>query len=294
METQGNLKESRRLLPAPFFHSAGHPLRVTTGSMNSPFGWPGGKRNLLKTLLAAIPPHEAYVEVFAGSAKLLFAKQPSRWEILNDINDDLVNFFRVAKHRPSELAEQLEHDFIAAGRFSELKQSAPRQQEIERAVRFIYLAWYSFGCKGEHFASTKIEQLGKTKVPVKKSLQRVRTLLSDVAERLRNVLVENRDFATCIRRYDSAHTFFYCDPPYTEFAPNARYKPMGERNRELFQVLSRIKGKFLLSYDDSREIRALVREFNFTAARKKVPYSLASTGRSQGKEVLISNYPVKL
>ena len=126
--------------------------------MESPFGWPGGKRNLKKTLLAAIPAHKAYVEVFAGSAKLLFAKAPSPWEILNDINDELVNFFRVAKHRPSELAERLEHDLIAAGRFSELRHET-RQSEVERALKFCYLTWYSFGSKGEHFASTTIQQL---------------------------------------------------------------------------------------------------------------------------------------
>jgi DNA adenine methylase len=260
--------------------------------MESPFGWPGGKRNLKKTLLAAIPQHKAYVEVFAGSAKLLFAKSPSPWEILNDINDDLVNFFRVAKHRPSELAERLEHDLIAAGRFTELKQEKTRGGEIERALQFAYLTWYSFGSKGEHFASLQIKHLAKAKTPVKRSLIRVRTLLADVAERLRSVLVENRDFAECIRRYDSRDTFFYCDPPYTDFQENGRYKPMGERNRELFRLLSCIKGKFLLSFDDSAEIRALCKEFRFRVTRVKVAYTLGGTRSSVGNEVLISNYRI--
>jgi DNA adenine methylase len=258
--------------------------------MESPFGWPGGKRNLKRTLLAAIPEHKAYVEVFAGSAKLLFAKAPSPWEIINDINDDLVNFFRVAKHRPSELAERLEHDLIAAGRFTELKHEQLRGGEIERALRFAYLTWYSFGSKGEHFASLQIKHLAKARAPIKRSLIRVRTLLADVAERLRSVLVENRDFADCIRRYDSRDTFFYCDPPYSDFQDNGRYKPMGARNRELFQVLAGIKGKFLLSFDDSAEIRALCREFKFGVTAVNVAYSLNGEKRSVGKEVLISNY----
>ncbi|HEV7520708.1 MAG TPA: DNA adenine methylase [Candidatus Angelobacter sp.] len=260
--------------------------------MESPFGWPGGKHKLKKTLLAAIPQHKAYVEVFSGSAKLLFAKDAGGWEIINDINNDLVNFFRVAKHRPSELAERLEHDLIAAARFAELKQEKPQSGEIERALQFAYLAWYSFGSKGSHFASTTIQQLNKAKAPVRRSLVRVRTLLSDVAERLRHVLVENRDFADCIRRYDSRDTFFYCDPPYTDFQENGRYKPLGERNRELFQVLAGIKGKFLLSYDDSAEIRVLCKEFKFRVVRVKVPYSLSNQGTVIGNEVLVSNYPL--
>jgi DNA adenine methylase len=262
--------------------------------MESPFGWPGGKRNLKRVLLAAIPEHQAYVEVFAGSAKLLFAKLPSPWEILNDINDDLVNFFRVAKHRPSELAERLEHDLIAAGRFTELKQDKPLGSEIERALRFAYLTWYSFGSKGEHFASLQIKHLAKAKAPVKRSLIRVRTLLADVAERLRNVLVENRDFADCIRRYDSPETFFYCDPPYTEFGDNGRYKALGERNRELFQVLAGIKGKFLLSFDDSAQVRSLAREHGFKCHAVRTSYSLSAKGTQPIEEVLISNYKIRM
>src|SRR5262249_55418006 len=103
--------------------------------METPFGWPGGKRNLKKILLELMPPHKAYVEVFSGSAKLLFAKKPGAWEIINDINDDLVNFCRVAKHRPCALAERLEHDLIAAGRFRELRESCT-DDEIERSAAF--------------------------------------------------------------------------------------------------------------------------------------------------------------
>jgi len=120
--------------------------------MNSPFAWPGGKRALKTVLLQLIPKHRAYVEVFSGSAKLLFAKAPSQWEVLNDVNDELLNFFRVVKHRPSELAEMMEREFIGKGRFLELRRRSKMEPEIERALRFLYLAWFSFGAKGEHFA----------------------------------------------------------------------------------------------------------------------------------------------
>src|SRR4051812_38756618 len=70
--------------------------------MNALFAWPGGKQQLKRQLMAVIPPHKAYVEVFCGSAKLLFAKKPSHWEIINDFNGDLINFFRVVRHRPAE------------------------------------------------------------------------------------------------------------------------------------------------------------------------------------------------
>jgi DNA adenine methylase len=258
--------------------------------MESPFGWPGGKRNLKKLLLSLIPKHQAYVEVFAGSAKLLFAKEPSPWEIINDLNNDLVNFFRVAKHRPAELAERLEHDFVAAARFFELRDAQRQENEIDRALQFAYVTWYSFGSKGESFASLQIKHLHTDKSPVKKPLTRVRTLLADVSDRLRNVLVENRDFADCIRRYDCPETFFYCDPPYTDFHRIARYEPLGGRNKELFELLSKIKGKFLLSFDCAAEVLKLARSHRFFVREVRTMYSIGSKGRKPVKEVLISNY----
>ena len=180
---------------------------------------------------------------------------------------------------------------VTGGRFMELKRVQPA--ESERSPRFAYLTRYSFGSKGEHFASIGIHHLGKVKRPVQKTLTRVRTLLADVADRLRNVLVENRDFADCIRRYDSPETFFYCDPPYSEFGENGRYKPLAERNKELFALLAQIKGKFLLSFDAAPEIRTLARKHGFHCESVKVNYSLAARGTKKADEVIISNFRLK-
>ncbi len=130
-----------------------------------------------------MPEHEIYAEVFAGSAKLLFAKDPCGLEVLNDLNGDLINFFRVAKHRPAELAELLEIECIHAGRFRELRTQAQPVTEIERALRFAYLVWYSFGAKGEHFASSSARS-----PKAKRPLDRVRELLRATADRLAKVL----------------------------------------------------------------------------------------------------------
>lgn len=250
--------------------------------MNAPFGWPGGKRNLTKTLLTCIPSHSAYVEVFSGSAKLLFAKERSRWEILNDINDDVINFFRVAKHRPAELSEFIYAELIASARFKELRNAMPSRSELERAARFLYLTWYSFGSKGEHFASATIAQLKKGQPsPVRKSVKSVRATLGQAADRLRDVLIENRDFAVCIQRYDSTGTFFYLDPPYSSF----------QRQAELFQLLARAKGKFLLSFDDTAAIRELARSHRFQVRPVTVTYTLGGAHRNKkAGELLISNF----
>lgn len=256
----------------------------------SPFAWPGGKRALKKTLLGLIPEHRIYVEVFAGSAKLLFAKEPSEREVMNDLNGEVVNFFRVAKHRPAALAEMFDHEVIHAGRFRELRGEAEAACELERAVRFAYLVWYSYGAKGEHFASSSADGMVGNKA--RRSLDRVRELLDLTAARLRNVLIEQRDFAQILTRYDSAETWFYLDPPYVHFQANGRYEALTEaRREELFELLAGIQGKFLMSFDDCAEVRELCKRRRFKVQRVEVGYALGNTQESRSRkvgEVLIS------
>jgi DNA adenine methylase len=262
--------------------------------VNSPFAWPGGKRNLKKTLLSLIPEHEVYVEVFAGSAKLLFAKPASQCEVMNDLNGDVVNFFRVAKHRPAALAELFDHEIVHAERFRDLRH-AVHDGELERALRFAYLTWYSFGSKGEHFASSNAKGChGK----MRRSLDRVRDLLDETSARLRTVLIEQRSFEDILARYDSPSTWFYLDPPYVRFQSNGRYQALSVEQRELlFAKLADLRGSFLLSFDDCAEVRTLARKHRFHVRGVEVGYTLGSTAASRSRkasEVLISKTPVLL
>jgi len=260
--------------------------------MNSPFPWPGGKRALKKILLTLIPQHEIYAEVFAGSAKLLFAKEPSGLEVMNDLNGDVTNFFRVVKHRPAELAERFEIECIHAGRFRELRNQAIPDQtnELDRALRFAYLVWYSFGAKGEHFA-----RLSAKSPRPRRPLDRVRDLLRETAARLARVLIEQRDFAEILARYDSPGTFFYLDPPYVAFQSNGRYEPLApERREQMFAAMAKLKGSFLLSFDDHKEVRALARKYGFETRKVGVIYTLAGDKpRKESPELLIANYEIK-
>ena len=257
--------------------------------MNSPFAWPGGKRCLKKTLLELIPSHTIYVEVFAGSAKLLFAKDPSPREVMNDLNGEVTNFFRVAKHRPAELAERFETEIVHAGRFRELRHGNPGDDELELALRFAYLVWYSYGAKGEHFARSNAKQMLERGAKLKRPLDRVRELLQLTSERLRNVLIEQRDFAEIIGRYDSPQTFFYLDPPYVHFQTNGRYVALAEERREhLFALLARAEGQWLMSFDDCAEVRALCRKHGFAVKPLSVNYTLAQRKTKRAQEVLVS------
>jgi DNA adenine methylase len=257
--------------------------------MKSPLPWPGGKSYLLKTLVRFMPQHRIYVEVFSGSAKLLFAKRESKYEILNDVNDELLNFYRVVKHRPSELADLFERDFRGRARFMELcgesRFKSRRDCELIRAHRFAYLVWWSFGAKSTSFIRPR---RGKLNRPI----LALRSLLEQTSIRLSNVVIDKTDFADCIRRYDSRDTFFYLDPPYVNAGDLGHYKPMQEeRNEELIEILANIRGKFLLSYDNAPLIRRLAAEKNFTIRKVSVRYTINEKSNDMRvTELLISNY----
>jgi DNA adenine methylase len=247
--------------------------------MKSLFAWPGGKRNLLRPILARIPAHQLYVEVFSGSAKVLFAKEPSAAEVINDLNGDVINFYRVVKHRAAELAELLEHDLVHPERFRELKASRPAD-ELDRALAFVYTTWHSYGAKGEHFAAGNLGELLKGRA--RRPLDTVRELLDRAAERLQRVRIEQRDFLEILTRFDSPETFFYLDPPYVHFGSVGQYVALSEDQRlALFETLAGLRGQFLLSFDDCAEVRDLASTHGMSIERVQTSYALGSTKRSR-------------
>ena len=256
--------------------------------MNSPIGWPGGKKNLVTRLIDRIPTHRLYVEVFCGSAKLLFAKPKSEYEVINDLNSDLVNFFKVVKYRPSSLAEIVTRSLVSRLMFKEMRYATLREMddELYRAYRFLYLLWFSYGTKGQHFASWKPWN-GRV---VRKNLTLVRQALVETADRLHNTLIEQLDFERVIERYDSPLTFFYCDPPYYNFRDNALYRPMPpERYERLFELIGAAKGKFLVSLDRCPEVIELCRTHQMFTESVRTVYSLGHSAK-QVTELLIGNY----
>ena len=97
-----------------------NPTNTNYQSVNSPFKWVGGKSRLRKEIIQLLPPHTCYVEPFAGAAWVLFGKPPSAVEVINDIDDQLINFFRVVKEKPEELIASFEWELVARKRRSKI------------------------------------------------------------------------------------------------------------------------------------------------------------------------------
>jgi len=258
--------------------------------LNSPIKWMGGKYRLRKTIASMIPKHLCYCEPFGGAGWILFEKQPSEVEVYNDINSELVNFFRVVKEKPDQFIQAFDYLLISREIFQKYKAlNVVGTSDVNRAVRFYYLLHFSFGALMKDFMITPLK-----KPPM--VLERVRDNITSVRDRLVNTIIENRDVEKIIFSYDRSSTFFYCDPPYyglTDYTSQGS-KPFSEEDHvRLKECLSKIQGKFLLSINDHPEIRELYSGFNINQVG--VRYSVCRTDKSSlASELFISNYEIGL
>lgn len=253
--------------------------------MNSPLAYIGGKSKLAETIIKMIPDHRAYCEVFAGAAWVFFRKEPSKYETINDLDSDLVCFYRVLQHHLEEFLKQFKWLLSSREWFHDWKrqQAAGGLTDIQRAARYYYLQRQCFGgrVRGRSFGVTG--PLARPKI----NLLRIEENLSEIHLRLINVQIENLPWQEFIKRYDRSQTLFYCDPPY--------YKaPFYEHNLELedYHVLARtlvnIKGKFILSINDRKEMRRAFKRFNIKPVELK--YSVSKNQLTKAKELLVSNF----
>jgi DNA adenine methylase len=172
--------------------------------------WIGGKRRLAKRLISLFPEHSCYVEAFAGGAAVLFHKEPVEAEVLNDINGDLVNLYRVVQHHLDEFVRLFRWSLVSRQMYDWQKITRPETlTDVQRAARFYYLQRQGFGGKieGRTFGTG-------TTSPPKLNLLRVEEDLSQAHLRLARTTIERLAWEECIRRYDRPHTLFYLDPPY--------------------------------------------------------------------------------
>lgn len=246
--------------------------------------WIGGKRRLAKHILPLFPAHTCYVEPFSGAAALYFLKTPSKTEVINDINGELVNLYRVVKHHLEEFVRQFKWALVSRQIYKWL-QDTPEETltDIQRAARFYYLQKQAFGGKvADHTFGTST-----TSAP-RFNLLRIEEELSMAHLRLSRTLIEHLDWQQCIKRYDRPHTLFYCDPPY--WGTEGYGVAFGLENYDHMAELARsIKGNMIISVNDIPEMRQAFDGLNIQTV--DISYNLKVTGKATPrKELVICNF----
>jgi DNA adenine methylase len=252
--------------------------------MRSFLNYIGGKSRLARVVADKLPASRCYCEVFGGAGWVLFAREPSYVEVLNDGNGRLVNLYRVVRDAPDELAEALELLPRSRKLYRELRKAFRAGDPVAAAAVYYYLVKNAFsGQVGCGFSSSK-EYPGKY------------SMLADFklwARRLNKVTIENLAYEDCLRRYDAADTVFYLDPPYvgTERYYGGDFTTAD--HERLHGIVKRLKGRWLVSYKDCGAVRALYDGFNVEEVRPRYCADKVrprGTRRADGRELFITNY----
>jgi len=219
--------------------------------------WYGGKFSHLNWLLPLLPSCQHFCEPFGGSAAVLLNRDLSPVETYNDIDGDLVTFFRVLRDKPDDLIEKLAVTPFSREEFRRAYEMRGRTDipDVERArLFFIRAEQVRIGLAqtstAGRWAWCKLTSRRGMSGAVSRWLNRIDALWA-VSERLRRVQIENRDAIEVILQYDSPETLFYLDPPYPHESRgdvHAYAYEMTERNHErLAEVLHSIQGKAAIS-----------------------------------------------
>lgn len=259
------------------------------------FGWYGGKFSHLDWLLPLLPNTQHYCEPFGGSAAVLINREPSPVETYNDIDGELVNFFRVLRAQKEDLVEAIGLTPFSREEF-ELAISGPTEgiSDLERARRFFVrarqvrtgLAQKASSGRWAHCLLTSRAGMAGA---VSRWLGSVEDL-PEIAQRLLRVQIEHGPAIEVIRRYDSSETLHYCDPPYPHDSrtdSNAyAYEMSDDQHRELADVLHSVKGKVALSGYHSPLTRELYSDWRYIEASERLVHSV----KAPRTEALWVNY----
>lgn len=249
----------------------------------------GGKRLLAKRINAITQGVECqtYAEPFVGMGGVILRspRTPGRNEVINDRNGEIVNLFRIIQRHLDALLQEVDWLLTSRDDFERLKKTPPEVlTDVQRAVRFLYLQRISARGRvvGRYFDVCKGNKQSRF------NATKIRDHLATTRDRLASVVIENLDYSVFIKRYDSPKTLFYLDPPY--FGCEDYYgKDIFSRAEfaKLAELLSGIKGRFLLSLNDVEEVRDTFAAFQITPVETTWNTTKA---RTKVGELLIANF----
>lgn len=253
--------------------------------MRSFLNYMGGKSRLARAIDGRLPAANCYVEVFAGAAWVLFARNAAPVEILNDLDGRLVNLYRVVRDTPDKLARALEYLPKSRELYREFSRAPFPKDPVEAAAVYYYLVKNAFsGQLGCGFSAGR-KYAGRYSM---------RNDFRAWAGRLNRVTVENLDFADCLRRYDGPDTVFYLDPPYvgTERYYGRDFTPAD--HGRLRDTLAGLSGRWLVSYNDRPEVRELYSDYNIEEVEPTYCAAKVEAGGkrepSARRELFVTNY----
>lgn len=249
--------------------------------------YPGAKNRLATWIVSHIPPHKVYCEPFLGSGAVFLNKEPAYNEILNDIDDDIYNFFKVVREQPEEFCRLIEATPYSRTEYTTVYvESEEEALSIERARRFAVKCWQGFGC-GNKYKNGYRRGIGATSPNPAKAWARFPETMQLAAERLKNAQIEHKDALELIKDMYGKDTFIYIDPPYLQDTRKKylyNHEMTDEQHAELLQIVKESDCKIMISaYENELYNNTLV------DWRKEYKSTTAECSRKR-TEVIYMNY----
>lgn len=271
-------EEARNLL-----FPANTVARTRTGRKAIPFGWYGGKFNHLNWLLPLLPEAHHYCEPFGGSGAVLLNRSPSPVETYNDLDGEVVNFFRVLREQKDDLITKIAlTPFSREEYFLAVSDCDGEISSVQRALRFFIRARQSRSGLAQtaslgRWANCKNTSRSGMSGVVSRWLGSVEGL-PEIAMRLLRVQIENRPAIDVIKLYDDEGTLFYCDPPYPHDArgdtKSYGYEMTDADHRELSRALHQVQGKAAISGYQCELFNELYSDWNLHLAPPKQSHAI--------------------
>jgi DNA adenine methylase len=255
----------------------------TVSPVIGPLPYIGGKRAIAKRIIEIFPEHTTYVEAFCGGAQVLFHKEPSKSEVINDLDHEVVNVFRVCQQHYEELLRFMRWMLTSRTWFDLLENTNPETlTDIQRAARYLYLLKNDYaGLVRHHVYTVSITQ------PPGFNPERLPESIAEAHTRLARVQIESLPYEKILAKYDRPTTLFYLDPPY--YARKLyRYNLSHDDFVAMAERLKALKGKFVLSLNDLPQVRAIFAKFRIREI--EMAYTSQKKAGRRFSEVLITNF----
>lgn len=257
----------------------------------TPLVYYGGKQTMLKHILPLVPPHSIYTECYAGGAALLFAKEPARVEVINDLNAELINFYQVCKSQPAELIKEVQLSMHARDLHTyayNIYKCPMLYTPVQRAWALWYNLKASFSAQiGVGFS---YDRLGKKARAIQSAAAQ---FTQEALSRLQYVTIENKEAKQVLKVFDSPNSFHFIDPPYVDCNMGHYTGMFNEQSlQELLELLTRLQGKFMLTMYPNQLIQDYVDNHSWHIHEVQRTVTAAKTKRRKQAEWMVCNYTI--
>ena len=256
--------------------------------MKSILRYPGSKWNLANRIVGMIPPHKSYLEPFFGSGAVLFTKKRSSIETINDLDNEIVNLFKVIRERPDDLKHVIKFTPYSREEYNNAF-LIETDDPIERARLLLVKSLQSHGFRVTEKSGWKNDVQGREKAYCVEHFNQVPQLIEEVTARLKMVQIENMDAIELIKRFNYSNVFMNLDPPYvlsTRTRKQYRHEMSDSDHARLLETIVDSKAKILISGYQHDMYDFYLKDWN------KVTYDATAEHGLKRKEVIWYNYDI--